>query len=153
MKVTLYVLALLLVANLASAATMTGAVTTLAAQDTFIQTVVIPSVNTARCAQFRLPSSCTSAQLVTNGCIAVAFNTLSKATVGTFQSCTIYTQDATGENNLAADELSIKIQDRIFQELSNDVTASCAAFKAATQANRDSICTTLGRPAGCRICP
>lgn len=149
-------LLLLLVAALIAptimAGTMDGAVTTTAAQDTFLQNNLIPAANAERCKKFGLSAGCTSGQLVSAGCVAVAFSTLTKATAGSFQSCTIYTQDAAGENAYAADELAQRVQDRFFQELAADIAANCASFKALSAGAQNTVCTDLGRPAGCRIC-
>ena len=128
------------------------------AQDTIITTKVIPAYNRQHCATWGRASGCSSANLVTGGCVVktvcqaiglpagTACTTLSTINV---ESCVIYTADATGE-------------DAMLQEIANQHLVSVyqggqafaavdfrTGFKAANQTNQDNACTAVGQSAGC----
>jgi hypothetical protein len=148
----LAVCAILFVAGIRlQAGTLTGTQPTTTGQDTYIQNTLVANANTAKCAKFGLGPSCTTANLATAGCVAVAFNTLTKRNANTFQVCTIYTLDATGANALASEQMAQKIVDSLTHDLALDVAATNAAFDAATSTLQDNICSQLGRPAGCNF--
>lgn len=123
-----------------------------AGQNTYTQNTLIPQANNKRCAEYGLSQGCTSAQVVTAGCVAEPFSAVTKTNL-VFRSCTIYTQDAAGEALYHADQLYEFLVKKVSDDLAADVAASCAAFKALSGANQNAICTSLGRPNGCRICP
>lgn len=143
--VSLFVLPLLLLAVESFAGNVTITHTT--AQSTTIQTTLIPSFNRAHCARFNLPGTCTTAQLVSAGCVNIVFKTV------TTESCTIFTQDTTGEQAFLQERIDAELVNNFTQQVSEDITLTCAAWKAASQANKDTTCTTVGRPAGCNFCP
>jgi hypothetical protein len=151
MRKLLLVLLVILAAVALEAGTLTGAQTTLTAQDTYIQQTLVPIANAAKCARYGLGPSCTSANLVSAGCVVIAFSTLTRENL-TFNACTIYTLDGTGANGLAAEKMAQAFADMVASELNNDVEGNCTAFKALTLAQRNQVCTDLGRPNGCRVC-
>jgi hypothetical protein len=112
-------------------------------QDTAIQTVVIPIYNRKHCADFGLPAACTSAQLVTRGCVAKVVQTL------TVDSCTIFTSNLAGQDLYlleAANRAIINDYDKRAQFGAADFHAG---FAAANQTNKDAACVAAGQPAGC----
>lgn len=125
--------------------------TTTAAQDTYVQATIIPEANTELCAKFGLGASCTGSQLTTAGCVASPISSITKSNL-VFQNCTPYTPDNTGEINLAADAFAQAMVAKVANDKSADITASCTAFKAASGATQNSVCSTLGRPNGCSVC-
>lgn len=123
-----------------------------AGQNTYTQQTLIPQANAKRCADYGLAPSCTGAQVVSAGCVAEPFSAVTKTNL-LFRSCAIYTQDAAGEALFHADQLYEFLVKKVSDDLAADVAASCAAFKALSVSNQNAICTSLGRPNGCRICP
>lgn len=138
-------LVVLLVVARAEAANFTLTYTT--AQDTQIQTRLIPLYNKAHCAKFGLGASCTSAQLVTAGCVAVVFKTV------TIDSCTIFTQDATGEGLFLQEIANQQLADIFSQLVSSDNVDFCTSWKTLTTTQQNTQCTTQGLPNGCSPCP
>lgn len=118
-----------------------------AAQDTQLQTKMIPLVNTAKCAGRGLASNCTSANLVTAGCVAVAF-----PTVG-YNTCTIYTLDVAGETAFLQDELNARLMDRFTQLNVVNTISFSTACKALTLTQQNTLCTDAGLASGCNPCP
>ena len=146
MKRILFALLLALaLADSALAASFT--ITYTAAQDTTIQTRIIPGVNTTKCASFGLPPTCTSAQLVTRGCVAVAFPAKN------YLACTIYTADAAGEGVFLQDESNRIIVDRFLQLGLTDFNVFRTSCLVATAAQKAQACTDVGAPATCNPCP
>jgi hypothetical protein len=137
----------------ASAGTITGAQTTTAGQDTYIQQTLIPAWNTAKCARFGLASSCTTANLASAGCTSQAFTSVTKSNL-VYLDCTIYTLDATGENNFAADLLATILVDIVRQNLNADIAARCTAWKLMTRAQKDAALAAMtpAQPAGSEMC-
>jgi hypothetical protein len=144
-------LVLILMASVADAGTLTATQTTTGAQDTYVQTVLVPLANTAKCARFGLAANCTSANLVSAGCVAVAFSTIARDSL-IYRDCTIFTQDSAGANALASEVLALRLVDIVTQELANDIDDSCVKFKALSLAQRNQVCTDLGKANLCRIC-
>lgn len=145
MKRIVLALVALVIASTAQAASFT--VTYTAAQDTVIQTRVIPAANTAKCATFRLGPSCTSANLVTNGCVTAVFPSKN------LRACVIYTLDATGEGLFLQDESNRALVERFI--LLNNIGADIfiAACRGRTAAQQDQICVDAGLASGCNPCP
>src|SRR6185503_13168142 len=98
---------LLIVAGVAYAANWT--VTFTNPQDTYIQTKLIPYLNAESCKRYKQAPGCTSSNLVSGGCVAVALSTSG------FRACTIYSADATGETALNQDELNYRYVERFIQ--------------------------------------
>lgn len=132
--------------SLALAGTFTITYTT--AQDTVIQTRIIPFVNTGKCAGFGLPASCTSAQLVTRGCVVVAFPAKN------VNACTIYTLDAAGEQALLQDDSNRIVVDRFLQLGNSDNSVFLTGCSTWTAAQKQAACLAgPGVPATCNPCP
>jgi hypothetical protein len=123
-----------------------------AGQNTYTRNTLIPQANAKRCLQYNLNVGCTGAAVVSAGCVAEPFSAVTKTNL-VFRSCAIYTQDAAGEQAYQSDNLYEYLVRLVAADLAEDVAASCAAFKALSGASQNSICSTLGRPNGCRICP
>lgn len=151
-----------LLATVALAATYN--ITFSAGQDTVIQTQLIPLVNSQKCLRFGLPTNCTSANLVTAGCVTAAL------TKTAFEACTIYTTDVSGETALNQDELSYHYLDKFkvlnaqnaisFQQackldaVSTATNAQCAAVSLSNGCARGDVdCVLHGLSAGCNPCP
>ncbi len=146
MKRILFALAFLLgLPALALSASFT--ITFTAGQDTTIQTRIIPAVNTQNCARFGLPPSCTSAQLVTRGCVAVAFPAKN------YNTCTIYTADATGEGIFLQDDANRQIVFRFVSLFNTDADSFLVACRGRTLAQQNQICVDAGLASGCNPCP
>lgn len=129
-----------------------------AAQDTIITTKVVPAYNRQHCANYGKPSGCSSANLVTGGCVvknvcqalglpaSTACTNLSTLNV---ESCVIYTLDNTGEDAMLQETANQDLV-RIYQ--SGQAYSSIdfrTGFKAASQGNQDSACTAVGLSASC----
>lgn len=136
------VVMLLGLTSMASAGSVT--ITHTSPQSTSIQNRLIPRYNTAHCARFSLGASCTSANLVTAGCVAVVVKTL------TVESCTIFTSNAAGEAAFAQETGDQKFADIFFQTESQERVIFDAALEAANQTQKDNICAILSLPSGCR---
>lgn len=122
-------------------------VTYTAGQDTTIQTRLIPLVNTANCARFGQVPGCSSANLVTGGCVAVAFPSKSMNT------CTIYTTNAAGEATFLQDELNQRLVDRFTGLNAGDAVSFFTACQGRTLAQQNQICVDAGLASGCNPCP
>jgi len=118
-----------------------------AGQDTTIQTRLIPLVNTANCTRYGRAPGCTSANLVTGGCVAVAFPSKN------LNTCTIYTADAAGETVFLQDELNQRLVDRFAGLNAGDTTGWQSACRAGTPTQQQNACTAVGLPATCNPCP
>ncbi len=130
-----------------------------AEQDTLIQTRLVPAYNRMHCAQYNRSAGCTSANLVSSGCVVrslctalglppagAACTTLAGLNV---ESCVIYTANAAGEDLLLQELLSQDFA-RIYLESRNHARADfAAAFAAASGANQNSACTAIGLASGC----
>ncbi len=156
------IIALCVAAGVALAATYN--VTFTAGQDTVIQTQLIPLINSQKCLRFGLATNCTSANLVTAGCITAAL------TKTAFEACTIYTTDVSGETALNQDELSYHYLDKFkalnaqnaisFQQacrldaVSTATNAQCAAVSLSNGCVRGDVdCVLHGLSVGCNPCP
>lgn len=134
--------ALILIAVLAAYAPVVFAVAhTLnftAAQDTQMQTKLIPLYNRAHCKQFKQANGCTSANLVTGGCTSITVKTL------VIESCTIFTQDTTGEDAFLQEMANQKLVE-VFGRYGNDgATIREAAFQGLSSGGQTTTCTDLG---------
>lgn len=139
--------ALVAIALAASAYAANWTVTFTAGQDTYIQTKLIPFLNAQSCAKYKQAPGCSSANLVTGGCVAQALSTAG------YRACTIYTLDAAGETALNQDELNYRYVQRFFELNSFNVSAFKAACSAGNQTLQDAVCTAAGLSAGCNPCP
>jgi hypothetical protein len=118
------------------------------AQDTTIQTRVIPFVNAENCAKRSLGPNCNAAQLVQRGCVAVPFPQRNH------NVCTIYTPDAAGEALFLKDQLDAKLVTYIVRLNVGDENVFKGACRAGTPAQRTATCATYGIPAAqCNPCP
>lgn len=135
----------LLLTGVALAANFT--VTFSSGQDTQIQTRLVPMYNRFHCAQFGLGASCTTPNLTSAGCVAKVVKTV------TVDSCTIFTQDSTGEGLFLQEMLNQKLADVFFQLNGTDAIDACANFKALSGSSQNAICSSLSLPNGCSICP
>jgi hypothetical protein len=131
-------------AGVALAATFN--VTFSAGQDTVIQSF-LPLLNSEKCLRFGLPTNCSSANLVTKGCVAASL------TRNNFEACTIYTIDSTGEGLMLQDEVSYRLLETSKRLNLVNQTSFLQTCKAGNQALQDSICTAAGLSAGCNPCP
>lgn len=120
-------------------------VTFTAAQSTAIQNRLIPNYNANHCAQFGLGSSCTSANLVTAGCVVKTFGPVAVAI--TIDSCTIFTSNAAGEQSFHQERLNQSLVDSFNQRTSTDESARNTAYAGANQTSKDAVCVALGLPA------
>lgn len=121
-------------------------------QNNYTQNTLIPQANTRRCAEYGLAPSCTTANVVSAGCVAEPFSAVTKSNL-VFRSCTIYTQNAAGEAAYQADNLYAFLVQMVARDLAQEVQAACTNFKALSTANQNTICASLSLPNGCRICP
>lgn len=129
-----------------------------AAQDTIIVAKVIPAYNRQHCSLWGRASGCTSANLVTGGCVVKNVCQAIGLPAGTpctnlstlnVESCVIYTADATGED-LMLQELANK--DLVSTYMGGQSFAGSdfrSGFRAASQANQDAACVAAGLAAGC----
>jgi hypothetical protein len=130
-----------------------------AGQDTLIQSRLVPAYNRAHCAKFGRPAGCSSANLVSSGCVTVslcsaiglppasaACTTLSGLNV---ESCVIYTTDTTGEDALLQELLSQDFA-RVYLDSKNQSrTDFINAFAAGTGTQQNNSCTAIGLASGC----
>jgi hypothetical protein len=144
---TLYLALLLLAVCIGTALAASFSLTYTAAQDTQIQTKLIPLVNTANCAKRGLGPLCTSANLVTKGCVAVAFPAKN------MNVCTIYTADAAGEAIYLKDTLDAALVTQLAKLNAANTVTFQAACRARTPAQQDAVCVANGQAAGCNPCP
>lgn len=122
-------------------------VTYSAGQDTTVQTTIIPIRNRLKCRAYGLAATCTSANLTSQGCVAVAFP--GKA----YNSCAIFTLDATGEGLLVQESSDIRLVELIAQrDILNrsDFVAQCQTQNTTAQ---NAACTAVGAATGCNPCP
>lgn len=145
--IVLVVLSVFLPAAFAAAGNSTLSYT--AAQSTAIQNQLIPRYNAEHCGRFSLPNGCTTSDLTTAGCNPANFTV--KTVV--YDSCTIFTSDATGEAAFlkeVANQGLVAVNNKLISiDVSNYNSAACTAFKAANQAGKDALCTGFGLSAGC----
>lgn len=141
------ILALVLVAPLLLAGTSN--LTYTAGQSTAIQNQLIPRYNRDHCDRYGAAFPCTSSDLVAGGCNA-ASNTIRTIV---YDSCAIFTQDATGEAAFLKEVANIglvTVNNRLISsEVGQYQTAECSRFKALSQGNKDTECTLRGLTAGC----
>ena len=133
------------IAGIAAAATFN--VSYSAGQDTTVQTTIIPIRNRLKCRQFGLTATCTTANLTTRGCVAVAFPNPA------YNSCTIFTLDATGETAMIQETSDKGLIDLIGQrDVLNhaDFIAQCRTQNTTAQ---NAACTAVGAASGCNPCP
>jgi hypothetical protein len=146
-------LSLLIACLLAPGAAFAGnsTLTYTTAQSTAIQTRLIPRYNADHCARFGLGPTCTTAELVTAGCTNVVRRTV------TIESCTIFAQNATGEQaflqEVANQELVTVFNKLIATQGSAYSTAQCNIFNALSPAAKQADCTAHGLPTDCDPCP
>ena len=139
-------LAVLIVLAAVPAFAGTSSVTYTTGQSTAIQTKVIPALNAERCGNFGLSASCTSAQLVSAGCVVQLFKGV--AVTG----CTIYTENAAGEQALIQLLANQSLAAAFVKQNSLNEAAFKGACAAASGAAQDTVCTTVGLPSGCNPC-
>jgi hypothetical protein len=109
-----------------------------AAQDTSAQTKLIPLYNRYHCKQFQQIGTCTSANLVSGGCVTRVVKTL------TVDSCTIFTQDSAGEDLFLQEMLNQHLV-QIFTIVGNDgAVLREGAFQNLNAAGQTTACTGLG---------
>lgn len=129
-----------------------------AAQDTIIQNQVITAYNRAHCQVWGKASGCSSANLVSGGCVVknacqaiglpagTACTTLSTLNV---ESCVIYTVDTTGEDAMLQETANQKLVAIYDAGRSYGSVDFKAGFTAASQGNKDTACTAAGQATGC----
>lgn len=152
MKTRIYsaVLLTLTIASLSWAANVTFNITS-AGQDAAIQTLLLPLANKALCAKYGLGASCNAGQLSTAGCVAVPFANVTKRAL-TYQNCTPFTIDATGQAAQAGDMVARGWIALFESSKAADVTAACTNFKALSAGNQNTICASLGAPVPSTVC-
>lgn len=144
------ILLVLMVASLSWAASLSFNITS-AAQDTYIQATILPLANKDLCAKFGLGASCTSGQLATAGCVATAFTNVTKRVL-TYQNCTPFTLDATGQAAHAGDLYARDLIAMFERDKASQIVSACANFKALSAGNQNTICAGLGAPVPATIC-
>lgn len=148
-RVVAVIVALSIVASVPLAFAGTSSLTYTAGQSTVIQNQLIPKYNADHCQRFGLPGSCLSTDLVTAGCNPAT--TTVKTVVQ--DSCTIFTADVTGEANFLKEVANIGLVTVYNRLIATDVgaynAAECSRFKALSQVNQNTECTTRGLSAGC----
>lgn len=147
-KIALALLFIVLIVTVAYANNLTLVYS--AGQDTQIQTKAIPYYNAKHCRSRGLAASCTSAQLVTAGCVVKVSRSF------TVDSCTIFTADATGEAALAQELANNSFASLAEQVIAlQDSVAFCNAFKAMTTVQQNVVCTSMvpSQGNGCSVCP
>lgn len=117
-------------------------------QSTNIQTTLIPEANRRKCLQYGgLPGTCTSAQLVTNGCVVRTARSLQ------VEGCAIFTQDAAGEQAFLQERMNRALVELIRVLQPADPADYCFAWTQLDQTERDRTCTEVLRmPAPCTPC-
>lgn len=145
---------LLLSTGILSAAVFAADITVsfTAGQNTYTRNTLIPQKNTRRCVEYNLAPGCSTAQVVSAGCVAEPFSAVTKTNL-VFRSCTIYTADAAGEAAYQSDNLYEFLVAMVAKDLAQEVQTACTNFKALSGANQNTICASLSLPNGCRICP
>lgn len=145
----LSLLVLFLLPSLAEAGNSTLVYTT--AQSTAIQTRLIPRYNAEHCLAFALAPTCSSAELVSAGCVARVVRTV------TIESCTIFTSNAAGELGFLQEVANQKLVSVFNQLIKTDgaaySAAECVRFKALSPANQATECTARGLASTCDPCP
>ena len=152
-------LSLLLLLALVGLAVMTlpvsagnSTLTYTAAQSTQIQNRLIPKYNAEHCAQFALPSTCTSSDLTTAGCVARTVRTL------VLDSCTIFTSNAAGEQAFLQETANnglIYVFNRLIRNENDSYNAAeCARWRALSGPQQQTECTLRGLSSTCEgPCP
>lgn len=143
-------LLILTVASFSWAASLSFNITT-AAQDTYIQATILPIANARLCAKFGLAPGCTSGTLATAGCVATAFTSVTKRAL-TYQNCTPFTLDATGQAAHAADMYARDLIALFDSDKASQIISACANFKALSAGNQNTICAGLGVPVPSTVC-
>lgn len=121
-------------------------------QHTMLQNTFLSRANAALCARYNLPSSCTTANVITAGCVPKACQTLTKQD-STFTPCTIYSLDATGEAAYSADRLCLDHITQFLLSMQSDYVTACLAFNTGTTTFKNQVCTDLGQANGCAAYP
>jgi hypothetical protein len=116
-------------------------------QDTTVQTTVIPIRNRLKCRQYGLAATCTSANLASKGCAAFAFPSKN------YNSCTIFTLDATGETALIQEVSDQGLIALIAQRDVLNHADFIAQCQTQTVTAQNAACTAVGAAAGCNPCP
>ena len=137
-------------ASLLYAASLSFNITS-AAQDTYIQTSILPQANAALCAKYGLSANCTGGQLTTAGCVAIAASTITKRSL-VYQNCTPFTLDAAGQSAHAGDMYARDIIALISNDKSSSISAACTNFKALSAGSQNTICASLGAPVPSTVC-
>lgn len=109
-----------------------------AAQDTQTQTKLVPLYNREHCRQYSQAPGCSSANLVSGGCVVRTVKTL------TIESCTIFTADGAGEDLLLQEILNQKAVEVNARLVSNDAVKRETAFQGLSAGAQTTACTDLG---------
>lgn len=112
------------------------------AQSNTIQNRLIPDYNAKHCLQFNLAPNCTTANLVSAGCVVRSFGPPAVAII--LDSCVIFAQNATGEDAYLQEILHQKLVDSFNQRTSSDEAVRDAAYSNANQTQKDAVCTAMG---------
>jgi len=155
-----------IVAPIVYAATHSLTYTT--AQDATVQGKIIRNYNRRHCAQFGRGGGCSSAQLVSNGCIPVSICTYAGLKVGSarctewstefVESCTIFPETAPGEAAYLKEMANKEMASEFAIMQAADTADFCAAWELMSNSAQNTLCTTappagLGLSNNCRPCP
>lgn len=134
-------------------------ITYTAAQDSLIQTKLIPAFNRLKCASYGKPNGCSSADLVAGGCVVqdmcdvLGFNQTSSACVNTddmkTNSCTIFAADTVGQDALMREALNSAYASTYSLSETQASQDFKTAFDTAPPASQQAACTAVGLPASC----
>lgn len=119
-------------------------ITTTAAQDTKLERTRVDA-NANVCTALGLTAGCTQAQACTRAGISSSCTTAQARQARVHLPATI--------QEFLETAIFYAVLDVLAKEAQEDSVAACTAFKALSQASKDSVCSSLGRPAGCTICP
>jgi len=112
----------------------------------------IPRYNKAHCEQFRLPKTCTSADLVAAGCVVKVYKSNKTGLAYVIDSCTIFTTNGAGEEAYLQETKNQELAATNEGQASSDSDDFCVAFKAKTNSEQNAICASLSLPNGCNPC-
>ncbi len=159
----LYVVAVTVVPLYAAAHTLTYS----SAQDTRLLKVVKNYV-ARKCAAFGRGKTCSSAQLVNSGCVAVTVCQAAGLKTGSNQctdwsdkfteSCVSFTQDSAGIEGYLLEQANKAIANELAIIKAQDAADFCESWDQMSNSAQNTVCTTappagLGLSNNCRPCP
>lgn len=118
-----------------------------ATQSNNIRTILIPEANRRKCSQYGgLPATCTAVQLTANGCVTRVARTL------TVETCSIWTQDAAGEQGFLQEQENRRLVEILRVILPPDPADFCYTWGQLSRDEQNDRCEKLGLPSNCTPC-